>query len=698
MSLFEGIGFENFRVFQKQKYFDFAPITIITGTNNSGKSGLLNGIKLLQENFKDIKRTFKPRMELNLGDIMLTKIEPRSLLEKYGNLNQFITKGGKKSEFKFLYRRKMILIDDEVEITFTIEINNNPVKDAYIKELRMKSVSTGKPIFNITRVLNRDAQFSIYLDLPYFFDAVNQRITRSNDYYAELDNWHITLQKLNTNPETFQQCELSLKLFNKKYNTSYVLSNGIDGYSIDEPVYFPDEHYFDEPAFISKKVLKTIMAENELSEGLYDFSFLWEFDSEKQIIYDQILGSFYKKLDRNTQIKLGKDILRFLSDIEWPVVDEPILSGSGINYTINRTEHCLGIGLKKFTELFTNFSRQNNSTSILVSLNKQLEIYEDNMQGAIVKNTKFYEEVLKPLLQLVVESYFEQLQNTEPKPIKFARTRNLMAFDKLVPKESEILLNNLILDNLNIIQNCIAALINVNFLPTNKTLNKRIFALSDTDEFTQLIRKLEGKPLKQRTDAYEFINKWLKEFDIADSFSIQHDTDSGNFKPYLKVKGENILMADFGVGTSQILPILLKIIPEVNEEYEMYQGITPEYNSRVVVLEEPEANLHPALQSKLADLIVESYKRFNLQIIIETHSEYLIRKLQFLTGKGMIKTTSSQIYYFYHPDKIPEGESQVKKININKDGSLTDNFGVGFFDEATSWKFELLKLNNPQKN
>lgn len=698
MSLFEGIGFENFRVFQKQKYFDFAPITIITGTNNSGKSGLLNGIKLLQENFKDIKRTFKPRTELNLESIMLTTIESRSLLEKYGNLNQFMTKGGNKSEFKFLFREKMILIDDEVEITFTIRINNNPVKDAYIKDITMKSVRTGKLIFNITKLLKSYAQFSIHLNFPFFFDAVNQRITRSKDYYLELANWHVTLQQLNANPDIFQQCKSSLKLFNNKYNTSYVLSKGIDGYSIDESVHFPDEHYFDEPALISKKVLKTIMAENELSEGLYDFSFLWEFDSEKKIIYDQILGSFYKKLDRNTQMKFGEDILGFLSDIEWPIVDDAILAGSGINYTINRTEHCLGIGLKKFTELFTNFSRKNNSTSILVNLENQLEIYEDDMQEAIAKKPKFYEKVLKPLLLLIVKSYFEQLQNTTPKPVKFARTRNLMAFDKLVPKGSEILLNNLILDNLNIIQNCISGLNNFNFLPTNKNFNKRTFALSNVDEFTQLVSKLERKSSKQRTDAYEFINKWLKEFDIADIFWIKHDTDSGYFKPYLKVRGENILLADFGFGTTQILPILLKIIPEENEDYEKYQGITPEYNSRVVVLEEPEANLHPALQSKLADLIVESYKRFNIQIIIETHSEYLIRKLQFLTGKGMIKTTSSQIYYFYHPDKIPEGESQVKKININKDGSLTDNFGVGFFDEATSWKFELLKLNNPQKN
>ena len=43
----KGIGVENFRVFKDEQYFDFAPITLLTGTNSSGKSSLINLIKLL---------------------------------------------------------------------------------------------------------------------------------------------------------------------------------------------------------------------------------------------------------------------------------------------------------------------------------------------------------------------------------------------------------------------------------------------------------------------------------------------------------------------------------------------------------------------------------------------------------------------------------------------------------------------------
>jgi predicted ATPase len=53
-------------------------------------------------------------------------------------------------------------------------------------------------------------------------------------------------------------------------------------------------------------------------------------------------------------------------------------------------------------------------------------------------------------------------------------------------------------------------------------------------------------------------------------------------------------------------------------------------DSEVLLIEEPESNLHPALQSKLAVFFVELANKYNKQIIIETHSEYIIRKIQYV--------------------------------------------------------------------
>ena len=80
--------------------------------------------------------------------------------------------------------------------------------------------------------------------------------------------------------------------------------------------------------------------------------------------------------------------------------------------------------------------------------------------------------------------------------------------------------------------------------------------------------------------------------------------------------------------------------------------------------------------------------------------EYLIRKMQYLTAsnKSELKPSDSVIYYFYHPDNIPKGEQQVKKINIDENGYLNNDFGSGFFDEAHKIAISLFGLNQSQKN
>jgi predicted ATPase len=121
------------------------------------------------------------------------------------------------------------------------------------------------------------------------------------------------------------------------------------------------------------------------------------------------------------------------------------------------------------------------------------------------------------------------------------------------------------------------------------------------------------------------------------------------------------------------------------------------------VIEEPEANLHPAMQSKLADLFVDANKTFGVQIIAETHSEYLIRKLQYLIGsnKYQVKPEDVIIYYFYKPDHeavIKKQASQVEKIEIDNFGRLTKEFGFGFFDEAAKIALDIFLLNQSQSN
>ena len=119
-----------------------------------------------------------------------------------------------------------------------------------------------------------------------------------------------------------------------------------------------------------------------------------------------------------------------------------------------------------------------------------------------------------------------------------------------------------------------------------------------------------------------FIGKWAKKFNISEEIIPTTDTKFGFHS--LEVNGRPLV--EQGTGISQIVYILLSI------------ALNPE-NSKIFLIEEPEANLHPKFQSLLADMFIDATKTFNIQFIIETHSEYFIRKMQYLTAKKEVSPT-----------------------------------------------------------
>jgi len=198
---------------------------------------------------------------------------------------------------------------------------------------------------------------------------------------------------------------------------------------------------------------------------------------------------------------------------------------------------------------------------------------------------------------------------------------------------------------------------------------------------------------------YDFIYKWLNEFNLGANLSYGYNEKNENY--FIKIDRKSLL--DYGFGSSSILHILLALRDAENDLNKKNSiDIEPEYFKLIFpptyIIEEPETGLHPAFQSKMAEMLVDIQKTFNVNLIIETHSEYFIRKLQYLTARNEVNSGDVVIYYFNNPKKVPENEPQIKRITILKDGSLSDNFGPGFIDEGFNLKFELLRLNKSQNN
>ena len=192
--------------------------------------------------------------------------------------------------------------------------------------------------------------------------------------------------------------------------------------------------------------------------------------------------------------------------------------------------------------------------------------------------------------------------------------------------------------------------------------------------------------------AIKFINKWLKAFEIADEI-IFKNVEGVATSIYLKSYLEEIALADLGYGITQFLPILLKIALEQPVVKKRNHG---QIVKKLILLEEPETNLHPKLQSLLADFLVDALITFEIRLIIETHSEYIIRRMQVMTAEKIVNSEETSIYYFNSPSQTKEGLDQIIEIKILENGSLSKDFGEGFFDEATRMKFELLRIKSKQ--
>ena len=110
--------------------------------------------------------------------------------------------------------------------------------------------------------------------------------------------------------------------------------------------------------------------------------------------------------------------------------------------------------------------------------------------------------------------------------------------------------------------------------------------------------------------------KWLERLDLIHSYSLNpvpHTQKNYELLVRKYKDGPEVRLTDIGFGVSQVLPVLILC-------YYVPEG-------SILILEQPEAHLHPKVQSELADLLIEVVQNRKLQIILESHSENLIVRL-----------------------------------------------------------------------
>lgn len=281
----------------------------------------------------------------------------------------------------------------------------------------------------------------------------------------------------------------------------------------------------------------------------------------------------------------------------------------------------------------------------------------------------------------------------------------------------------LIMNTFNIYQSGVSESLkvieNINIHSSVKAVGYRSFNLFNYENsFSHFLRYFRASSINNRKVAISEIKAKLNEFKIANDIEIEiHDTTAFI---YLIKGSTKIPLIDDGSGINNLVSLLLFLsTPKkigINQNEENIPDLASLFSEEsqlflksneipavfeipdIIVLEEPESNLHPNLQSKIADLIVDYITRSDTKVIIETHSEYLIRKLQYLVSKGKCKSDDVVIYYFDFDPFSGNKDIQFYSIDIRENGTLTREFGPGFLDEADNLAINLFTLVQSQNN
>lgn len=169
----------------------------------------------------------------------------------------------------------------------------------------------------------------------------------------------------------------------------------------------------------------------------------------------------------------------------------------------------------------------------------------------------------------------------------------------------------------------------------------------------------------------QFIAKWLKDLGIIHDFSVKPVAKGRKeYEVLIKThpKSSEVKITDVGFGVSQVLPALILAF-----------YCKPD---STVWMEQPETHLHPQVQAELADVFISAVQACengndrNIQLIIESHSEHFLNRLQRRIAEGLISPDDVAVYFC----KRATDKTELEPLQLNMFGDI-ENWPDNFFGD-----------------
>ncbi len=717
-------GLKNFRVFKDMTEFEFAPITVLTGPNNSGKSSIIKAFLLLKNSIPK-KLKLDDEAEIKIPDI--DKLYFASPNHKLASFESCVNDKSKNNEITFKFTLDLGFGEESyVELSY-IKSKRETSNNGYLNSIKVFSSSEDKLLFNFTK--NKNDKWAFWANYTYF--------------RAKADNIALNLIKTKNanklkNREDEERAEYikkrKLELKSKKKNNIKLSEAEEDEIRIyheeNKKLQAEVEDWGYIQQFCRDDIIFDIGGDSYDSEITIDLDKCFPNQTLNKLSFSKNFTNRHFILNKisNDEINTFKYLL---SEFKIDVKDD--INADYIYSFINANIKELNQIIKNFL-LEAGFVFENDKQLIEMLVNSEAMLYEslDN------------EDFPYSPSSLMVETYFENPKSMAAQLYKYVENICMvdifdLDFEKKLKFESclhrlilamiaikkkvlsvnpkmalsygfilmlsgnkleyaEYFIEKVVFKSLeNALKMSLNCLNSINYSEAVRANTQRVYSYNTQGtEMNELLIEFENLELDNDSKEITFINFWIKEFEIGNKLFITQNKDGLGTQVFLDDK----TLADIGYGVTQFLPILLKIAIVARKNLKLYehQDSQDGYNSSILFIEEPETNLHPKLQSMLADMFVDAAKKFHIQFVLETHSEYIIRKLQYLVANKKhecnIKPEHTAIYYFNKLKKrLNKDEEQVRRIRIREDGLLDGNFGTGFFDEASILIKEIYKYS-----